>query len=146
MEFSNANANSRVASQPTVRQSNVEEREWTMVQKRRSILSEVKKGGNREVTKIQGTERKKFLHVWRLKKNTSCSEIEEHIKSQKIGCDSIKVEQVKMKSERDYSSFIIGVPESAYDKLCDPNIWPINVEFGEWIWFHKSRNRNNISS
>ena len=48
----------------------------------------------------------------------------------------------KPKSERDYASFRVGVTLSNFEKLCDPEIWPVNVEYSEWIWFRPNTNPN----
>lgn len=87
---------------------------------------------------IQATERKKHLHVWRLSTETTVEKLISHVKGT-CGSDVfVKIEKIKHKTQRDYASFIITVPESAYEKLFQPDIWPVNTEFSEWIWFRKS--------
>lgn len=116
---------------------------WTeVVKKRRSRFpnTEVKRGGSSTSVEIQGTERKKYLHVWRLKKDTTVEKLETYVTNICGEECPVKVEKIKPKTERDYSSFIIGVPESSYDKLCDPGVWPVNVEFCEWVWFRRPNN------
>ncbi|CAG9791872.1 unnamed protein product [Diatraea saccharalis] len=117
----------------------VNRNDWIEVKKRKYKYSknEVKKGDNTRMCEIQGMEKKKFIHVWRLEKNTTIENMENHL--QKIcGEVSFKNEKLKPKTERDYSSFMIGVPESMYDKVCRPDVWPLNVEFSEWVWFRKT--------
>lgn len=98
---------------------------------------DVRVGTNTELTALQATERKKHLHVWRLHPETTLESITNHVKSM-CGQDvSIKVDKIKHKTERDYSSCVIGVPEQWFDKLNQTEIWPINAEFNEWIWFRK---------
>lgn len=112
--------------------------DWTEVKtkKNRYVRNEVQKGGSTGM-EIQGIEKNKFLHVWRLKKDTTIQNLESHVKKV-CGKDiSVKIEKLKPKTERDYSSFMIGVPESEYQKLCNPEEWPLNVEFSEWQWFRK---------
>lgn len=92
---------------------------------------------------IQGSERKKHLHVWRLKKDTTTESLEEHVKNICGQGIAISVEKIKHKTERDYSSFIIGVPESKYDVLCQPENWAVNIEFCEGVWFRKTTNKPN---
>ncbi|KAI8442393.1 hypothetical protein MSG28_005910, partial [Choristoneura fumiferana] len=75
-------------------------------------------------------ERKKYLHVWRLNKDTTVENMEKFISGVcKEQGEQIKIEKIKHKLERDYASFIIGVPASSYDKLCSSEIWPVNVEY-----------------
>lgn len=121
-------------------QNNEKEEEWTVVSKKKHNRypdAEVKRGGNKSTLAIQGLERKKHLHVWRLRKNTTVESMEAHVRSI-CGDVEIKVDLIKHKKERNYRSFIIGVPESKYEALCDINIWPTDVEYCEWIWFRRA--------
>lgn len=117
------------------------EAKWTTVtrKKNRFSTSDVKKGGNTsDGIDIQGTEKKKYLHVWRLQKDTTVESVEKHVKKIYVEEVPIKVEQIKHKTERDYASFIIGVPASKYEKLCQPESWAVNIEFAEWVWFRRA--------
>ncbi|KAG7302859.1 hypothetical protein JYU34_012842 [Plutella xylostella] len=115
------------------------ENEWKVVQsrKKKELFTEVMKGGNNKDVPLKGIERKKHLHIWRLRKNTCEKDILDHVAGVCGSQNEIKVEKLKTKTERDYASFIVGVPESMYDKICQPEVWPVNVEFSEWIWFRK---------
>ncbi|KAG7309567.1 hypothetical protein JYU34_002937 [Plutella xylostella] len=117
---------------------------WHLVQnsRKRSSFTEVKKGGNTS-SNLKGTERRKYLHVWRLHKTTTEEELTEFVVS--VVQNEVKINKIKTKTERDYASFIIGVPESSYNKLCQSEVWPVNVEFAEWIWFRKERPSNGPS-
>lgn len=91
--------------------------------------NDVKKGGNTSM-EIQGIE-KYTLHVWRLKKDTTAENLENLVRricGKKI---TIKIEKLKPYTERDNSSFMIGVPESGYEKLSKSEVWHLNVEFSE---------------
>ncbi|KAH9634692.1 hypothetical protein HF086_015565 [Spodoptera exigua] len=126
-------------------QGNTEEG-WITVNRKRNTrpLNNVAIGTNKELKSIQVMERKKYLHVWRLHPETTIEAITDHVKSV-CGSDvQIKVDKVNHKTKRDYSSFIIGVPEVWFHKLHQPEIWPMNAEFNEWIWFRKStKTRSN---
>lgn len=109
---------------------------WIEVKNSKRI-NPVKRGGSNAVLKLKAVERKKLLHVWRLEKNTTEESLTEHIRNT-IGNDAeIDVEKVIPKYERKYSSFKIRVTESNFEKLCVPEVWPVNVEFCEWIWFRR---------
>ncbi|PZC79692.1 hypothetical protein B5X24_HaOG216092 [Helicoverpa armigera] len=106
---------------------------WTEVKRKNPI----KRGGNSMVVSIKAIERKKYLHVWRLDKATTEENLLEYIKKL-IGEDSeITIEKLKPKTERDYASFKIGLIESKFNKLCDSEVWPLNTEFSEWIFFRR---------
>lgn len=126
------------------------EEEWTVVKSKRNryLTQEVKRGESTKAI-IEGTEKQKFLHVWRLRKDTTVEKLEQFVRDV-VKEVPIKIEKIKHKTERDYSSFIIAVPESKYDQLCQSEVWPINVEFCEWVWFrrpasHSTRSQNEIS-
>lgn len=112
--------------------------EWTKVRRRRKVDHPINRGGNTEIKALKVVERKKYLHVWRLEKSTSEESLKEHVKGV-LGVDAeISVEKVKQKTERDYASFRVGVNEGSFDKICNPDMWPLNVEYSEWIWFRRS--------
>lgn len=119
------------------------EHNWTVVKKKQRKFpnSEVKRGGNSSGGEIQGMEKQKFLHIWRVKKDVTIEKLQRHVQSILGDSVSIKIEAIKHKIARDYLSFIIGVPESKYDKLCNKNIWDVNIEYCEWIWFRSSTNK-----
>lgn len=115
---------------------------WIEVRKNNRRSNAIRKGGNNSISSLKAVERRKFLHVWRLNKRTTEENLMEHIKVT-LGRDSeITIEKLKPKTERDYASFRIGVTLSNFEKLCDPEIWPVNVEFSEWIWFRLNANSN----
>lgn len=115
---------------------------WTTVARKKSrhSNSEVKKGGNTSAMDIQGTEKKRYLHVWRLQKQTTVESLEKYVRNIYNEEVQIKVEKIKHRTERDYASFIVGVPESKYEKLCQPESWAVNIEFAEWVWFRRPIN------
>lgn len=126
-----------------VKNVEIEESGWTTVRNKKSIRppKNVKVGTNKELQAIQATERKKHLHVWRLHPDTTLEAVNDHVKSI-CGPDSVfKVDKIKHKTERDYSSFVIGVSEHNFAKLNQAEFWPMNAEFNEWIWFRKSTKR-----
>lgn len=106
---------------------------WTTVNR----LSEVKKGENKAMKSILAVEKKKHLHVWFLHPDTTVEALTDYVKSV-CKTSEVKVDKIKPKSKRDYSSFIIGVPESAYEEISTGAVWPVNAEFGEWMWFRKN--------
>lgn len=120
------------------------EKEWTTVNRKKSRYpnSEVRRGERTNGTEIQGTERKKYLHIWRLQKDTTAEILEKYVKSLLEEGTPIKVEKIKQRTERDYASFIVGVPESKYGKLCEPENWALNIEYCEWVWFRRPHQKS----
>lgn len=98
----------------------------------------IKRGGNKSTLLLKAVERKKFLHVWRLDKSTTEDSLNEYIRNV-LGNDiDLKIHKIIPRIEKDYASFKIGLSEENYEKLSHPDIWPVNVEFSEWIWFRRS--------
>lgn len=138
--------NKSVATEHETTQTSVSTRdtpanEWKTVESKRKSrrLPEFHKGGNTNDLKIKGIEQKRFLHVWKVQKTVSVKDMKEYVQSVCGDNVEVHVESVKTRTERDYASFIIGVPESHYDMLCDLKIWHVKVRFSEWRWFRKRR-------
>ncbi|XP_073959990.1 uncharacterized protein [Choristoneura fumiferana] len=114
--------------------------DWKEVtnKKKARMSSHVKKGQNTNAITIKATERKKHLHVWRLHPETSSEALSSYLNT--ICGSDVVIEKINHKTKRDYASFRITVAESVYNKLCQPEVWPVNTEFTEWIWFRKSNN------
>lgn len=113
--------------------------DWMTVKNKKSDRpsKNVKVGRNTELKAIIATEKKKYLHVWRLHPDTTAEALTGHVKSV-CGQDvKVEVDKIAHKTERGYSSFRIGVPERTYEKLSDADNWPMNAEFNEWIWFRR---------
>lgn len=133
---------------PPTNQSNDKEQEhsnWTTVKnKKSSRLSKIiGVGRNTELKAIVATERRKYLHVWRLHPDTTSEALTDHVKNI-CGQDvSVEIDKITHKSERGYSSFRIGVPDRIYEELSNADNWPMNAEFNEWIWFRRSTKKSS---
>lgn len=112
---------------------------WTMVTKKqnRRQSKEIIRGQNTSVTHIQAIERMKHLHVWRLHPETTVESLSTYVRAVCGSEVTAKIEKVNHKTERGYASFIVGVPETFYNQLSQPSVWPVNVELSEWIWFRR---------
>lgn len=101
-------------------------------------VNNVQKGGNSHISTLQAIEKKQFLHVWSLHPDTSEEAIIAHV-SGICGSNDLKVEKIIPKTKRDYSSFMVGVPETQFAKINSVDSWPLNAQFNEWVWFRNSR-------
>ncbi|XP_069361573.1 uncharacterized protein [Maniola hyperantus] len=116
-------------SQPEEKDSD----DWSEVRSKK--MHPIKKGGNISIIPIKAVERKKYLHIWRLHKETTEDNLKEYIQAV-LGTDSYnKVDKIVQKIERSYSSFRVCVSESDFERLSDPDIWPKDAEYSEWTWF-----------
>lgn len=88
-------------------------------------------------------ENKKFLHVWSLRPDTTEEAIIEHV-TKKCGSEDVKIQKIVPKTKRDYSSFMIGVPESNFDKINNIECWPVNTKFKDWVWFRDSKTTKSV--
>lgn len=138
----------KVRVEPSANAEEIElnnEGDWKTVNRTRKKYpkGEVKKGGCTNSVEIQGSERKKFLHVWRVMKDTSVESMEAFVKKICGETAEIKVTSIRHKTERDYASFIIAVPEKMYETLCEPEHWPVNIEYCEWVWFRRDNPKSD---
>lgn len=113
--------------------------EWKKVVNRKKKFMK----GENTTSEIRATERKKHLHVWRLAVETTQSQVESHIMMECGSGINVQVQKIKHKVERDYASFIIGVPENKFDLINQPSLWPRGAEFSEWFWFRGSTYESN---
>lgn len=109
---------------------------WKMVSGRKR-KQKIMKGENTTLG-IQAMERKKHLHVWRLQPETTSEQMESHVRSICGTGVCVEIQKINHKTDRGYSSFIVGVPERLFDTISQSNVWPRDAEFGEWIWFRRS--------
>lgn len=135
-----------VASKTAVAENNNHNNDKWIEVKSSNRNNLVKRGGNTSVTLLKAVERKKYLHVWRLDKNTTEDSIKEYIKHILGNNSEFIVEKIRTRTERNYSSFKIGLPENCFEKLCNPDVWPLNVEFCEWIFFRRSTTTTTTSN
>ncbi|KOB70723.1 putative RNA-directed DNA polymerase from transposon BS [Operophtera brumata] len=116
--------------------ANVASEKWTVVDYQKKAnkvqLNAVQKGGNAQISTFQAIKKKKFLHVWSLHLDTTEEAITEHITTT-CGSTDVKVEKIIPKTKRDYSSFMVGVPESDFGKINNVECWPLNANFNEWF-------------
>lgn len=120
------------------------EQDWNVVSNDKKKLNPAVKGRNMSVLQIKAVERKKYFHIWRLVSETTEEDLSEYVRDV-LGKETfIKVDKLKHKSERGYASFRIGVTETDFDKLCNPDIWPRDAEYSEWIWFRDSSTHSHL--
>lgn len=122
----------------------INDSDWIEVRRNNKRSNPIKRGGNKTISSLKAVERRKFLHVWRLNKSTTVENLKEYIKQVLGDGDEVTVEQLTPKTERNYASFKIGVTVTNFEKLCDPEVWPVNVEFSEWIWFRRGTKPNHL--
>lgn len=106
---------------------------WMEVKSKK--MHPIKKGGNINSIPIKAVERKKYLHIWRLHKETTVDSLKNYIQSILGDSSDIKVDKIVHKTERGYSSFRVSVSESDFEKLNNSDIWPKDAEYSEWTWF-----------
>ena len=128
-----------------IESGNIEEcgHSWVEVKNRKRLSKDVRKGQSTDTTLLQAMERKKYLHVWRLHPETKEETLSSFVKNVCGENVQVQIEKIRHKTVRDYSSFIVGVPERIYGTISQPEVWPVNAEFGEWIWFRRSTKRPN---
>lgn len=95
-------------------------------------------GQSTQIGTLQGMQKKKYLHVWSLHRDTATDTIKSHVIAT-CETDDVTVDQIHPRIKRDYSSFRIGVPENQYKKIYNKEVWPINTRISEWVWHQNFR-------
>lgn len=106
-------------------------------------ISPINRGSNTSVLSLKAVERKKYLHVWRLLSDTTESNVEDYLRNILGENSFIKVDKIIPKIEKAYSSFRICVSEGNFKKLCEPDVWPKDVEYSEWMFFRTATKNKN---
>lgn len=112
-----------------------QEQAWIEVNANKKKLNPIKKGGNTSILQIKAVERKKYFHIWRLVSETTEEDLSQYVQEVLGKGNCLKVDKIRHKIEKRYASFRICVSEANFDKLCNPDIWPRDAEYSEWIWF-----------
>lgn len=84
--------------------------------------------------------RRRFLHIWAVKKNTTEEDMMKYLEKKSAGI-SFTVKRV-IKPNRTYESFIIGIPENHFDKFLSPSMWPEYSYFNEWLFRNQGTQPN----
>ncbi|KAJ2937311.1 hypothetical protein O0L34_g19487 [Tuta absoluta] len=117
-----------------------DEKEFILVESRKAkkLRTPILQGRNKDTNVLQAIKKKKFLHLWSLHPDTKEDILLEYVQTNS-GTKDVSVEKINPKTKRGYSSFLIGVPETCYEKISKTDMWPVNAKFSEWIWFRSSR-------
>ncbi|KAG7300902.1 hypothetical protein JYU34_015244 [Plutella xylostella] len=109
------------------------ENEWKTVshKKTRSPRQPINVGVGKEDSELQTVERLKYLQAWSFKPETSKINILNYL-NRVMKSDNYYVEKRVLKSDK-HAAFIIGVPESMFERMNSPAAWPPGVRFSGWF-------------
>lgn len=79
---------------------------------------------------IQAAEKTKFIQAWSFKPKTTTGQILNFLNN--IFQARYTVEKRTIRSEL-HASFVIGMPECAYEEVTAPAAWPPRVHFSDWF-------------
>lgn len=94
--------------------------------------------GLRADTNLQAVVKRRFIHAWRFSKETTAEQLKSYLES--VIPDTV-IEVIILKNKGHYASFRVGVAEEDFNKFINPEIWPIGISIGKYIFFFSSKNR-----
>lgn len=80
---------------------------------------------------LQPAERLKFIQAWSFRPETTAENVRKHINNIAV-CEKYVVEKRDIKTSL-HAAFVIGFPETLYDRLCTPNAWPPGIKISDWF-------------
>jgi hypothetical protein len=78
---------------------------------------------------LVAAQRRKWIHVFYLKKDTSEKTLVDYVKQKLPSCDPVAT---KLTTKGDYSSFKVSIPEDNLNDILCPQMWPSGVGIGRW--------------
>lgn len=88
---------------------------------------------------LQTVEKQRHIQIWQLKPETTVENIQNFLNTI-VNNDDFVVAKRTIKSTR-HASFIITLPESMYDKISSPSVWPAGVRISDWFLFRPRTQR-----
>lgn len=128
---------SRVTTPPTDTPDGIrtiDQGEWQEVSRKRQTMKQrrvLTGSGKTENDGLQSAERLKFIQAWSFKPETSTEDVRNHIRKIAV-CERYVVEKRVIKTDQ-HAAFVIGFPETLYDRLCTPNAWPPGIKISDWF-------------
>lgn len=109
--------------------------EWKIVTHKKSRVQtksrKIFSGAGKEDLDLQTVERLKYIQAWSFKPDTTEDNIRKFLN--KINkSNEYFVQKRQIKTDR-HASFIIGIPESCYDRVNTPAVWPPGVRYSDWF-------------
>lgn len=115
--------------------------QWTTQQRRRRYRRPVIRGTGDSDSELASVERMRRIHVWSLRADVTPEKVQAYMMKRKPSDTAYDVQKLELKHQN-YSSFVITVPESAFEYFMNGSSWPPNTEFNEWF----QRRRKNSTA
>ncbi|KOB51909.1 Conserved oligomeric Golgi complex component 6, partial [Operophtera brumata] len=112
----------------------IDQTAWQEVSRKRRTMKQrpiLTGSGKSENDGLQSAERLKFIQAWSFKPETSTEDVRNHIRKIEM-CEKYVVEKRVIKTDQ-HAAFVIGFPETLYDRLCTPNAWPPGIKISDWF-------------
>lgn len=107
--------------------------DWREVstKKRRRNQRKVVEGAGSENNELKTVEKLQFIQAWSFRPETTTENITNHLNMIHKSND-YTVKKRDIKTTR-HAAFVIGIPESLFDTISQPSVWPAGVRFAEWF-------------
>lgn len=97
---------------------NQEDGQWILQQRRRKYRQPILRGTGESDTDLESVEKTKRIHLWSLRADTTAEKVKAYMLKKKLTVAVYDVQKLELKHQN-YSSFVITVPESAFDFFYD---------------------------
>jgi hypothetical protein len=88
-------------------------------------------GVGKDDNTLQSAERVRYIQAWNFQPDTTSEQITTFL-NKIYKSEEYTVEKRDIKTKR-HASFIIGFPESIYERLNSPASWPHGIRFTDWF-------------
>lgn len=95
--------------------------------KQRKIIE----GAGEKNLELKTVEKLQFIQAWSFAPETTTANISKHLNSIHSS-NEYTVQKREIKTTR-HAAFVIGIPESLFEKISKPSVWPSGVRFAEWF-------------
>lgn len=116
---------------------------WTKVVSRRPINkrrnNRVTTGTGCEDSELQTVDRLKFIQTWELRPETTEDGLRKFL-NKIVASEKYSVEKRILKTDTQ-AAFVVGIPESIFERVTSPTAWPPRVKFASWFPVRPRRQR-----
>ncbi|KAJ8708770.1 hypothetical protein PYW08_010152 [Mythimna loreyi] len=118
----------QVVDKPSVNKEN--EDQWKIVNRRRRARRVVTGTGKTD-DELLTVERTRYIQAWSFRPETTEQSVLNYLNKIQQ-CEEYYVEKSDIKSDK-HAVFVIGFPESLYERFSSPTAWPPRVKVSDWF-------------
>lgn len=105
--------------------------QWTTVKKRKQRRPVIRGTGDID-SDLAAIEKTRTIHVWSLRYDTTAEKLQTYMVKKRPSEIPYNVEKLQLKHTY-YASFVVSVPDSAFQFFMTAENWPPNTQINEWF-------------